>query len=189
MNLVKAFLEYYHCIGVIPTQLLKEIPIKRRKTKKRSKGNKDKFRQSTNRKSATVHIKDISITYDSEMSLDVHSYSPKGLLSSKSPKKGEYTPRKFIPALDDSNDHYHVSHTEPTLSIIDINEMLALNWTRWKNKKNLFSALFWVNFVLFWIMVKIHDVPNKIKIVLIGWFFQNLLNKMKMHICRIGPQE
>lgn len=121
MNLAKAFLEYYHCIGVIPTQLLKEIPSKKKRPKRRFKRNKDRFRPDTTRRSAQVHVKDISITYDSEISLEAFSYramgSPVGILKN----------RRFNQKLEDVSDHYIVSLTEPTLSIIDMNEMLTIN--------------------------------------------------------------
>ncbi|XP_044766077.1 cytosolic carboxypeptidase 6-like isoform X2 [Coccinella septempunctata] len=129
MNLVKAFLEYYHCIGIIPTQLIKNLPTKKKRTGKRYKNNDKLTLGNVKRRSAQVHVQDISITYDSEITLETCANkkirSPKVLVNTRNNRiKGEYTPRKFNKTLPETNEHCNVSLTETSLSIIDINKML-----------------------------------------------------------------
>ncbi|KAK9890167.1 hypothetical protein WA026_008972 [Henosepilachna vigintioctopunctata] len=127
MNLIKAFLEYYHCIGAIPLQPVKEIPTKNRRSRRRKLRKPELIRSSRCRETALVHFKDININYDSEISIEDNSYkmmkSPRRILKSTNRIYEEFTP-KFQQNFKESDPPILVVMPEPTLSIIDLNEML-----------------------------------------------------------------
>lgn len=83
-NLLKAFLEYYRSIGLIPIDPVAEISIKKGRPKThRSRSSLKTYprsRPSTTKPRAILHFKDLNINYDSDSSLEEgysYRYSPR----------------------------------------------------------------------------------------------------------------
>ncbi|GJQ68556.1 hypothetical protein Trydic_g14409 [Trypoxylus dichotomus] len=137
-NLLRAFLEYYKAIGIIPEELPGLVSKKKKRSKRhtsRSTTRNSCRRLNTTRTPASIHFTDLNINYDSEFSADELPYSSRynrspTRISDKISVQDKYVKKiggggvvAKSSAVGCSPPTTYIVMPEPSLSIIDFNIM------------------------------------------------------------------
>lgn len=147
-NLLRAFLEYYRLIEVIPISVMEELlPKKKRRSKTRSSRTSSRYnlvnRPKTTREHVRIHYTDLNINYDSSASCDEspHRYQPY-CYSSRTQMSGSDKRNIKWENVNSPLPQVYDIPPQPSLSIIDFNSITtgsleeALKNMKYKQVKN-----------------------------------------------------
>lgn len=125
-NLLRAFLEYYRAIGIIPEELPASVMKKKRSKRNTSRSTtRNSYRRpNTTRTPACINFTDLNFNYDSEFSADEYPYSSRIYRSpTRTSDKSRERSKTAVPAKDVGSPPptTYIVMPEPSLSIIDFN--------------------------------------------------------------------